>query len=228
MSGVDYSGTSNNGNGVVYKLSTAGFKNLIVTYATQGTATGFTTQTWSYSTDGTNFTSLASAVTPPTSFALETIDFSSISALNNQSVVFLKVALTGATATSGNNRIDNVQFNAVPVEGSLTPASIIGSDATSGSTTYSGTVVLNSAAALTAGTGGTVNFTGLITDGTSPSGITKIGGGTVVLSANNTFTDVTNVQAGTLALVTASNNNLTASTSIIVGDSSAIVRQCLM
>ena len=214
-------GTSNNGNGVVYKLSTAGFKNLIATYATQGTGTGFMTQTWSYSTDGTNFTPLASTVTPPASFALETIDFSSISALNDKSAIYLKVTLAGATATSGNNRIDNVQFNALPVEGSLTPASIIGSDATSGSTTYSGTVVLNSAAALTAGTGGTVNFTGLIIDGTPPNGITKIGGGTVALSANNTYTGATNIQAGTLALVTASNNNLATSTNIIVGDSAA-------
>ena len=46
----------------------------------------------------------------------------------------------------------------------------------------------------------TTTFSGTIEDGAGTVALTKIGTGTLTLSGNNTYTDVTDVQAGTLVL----------------------------
>ncbi len=215
-------GTGNNSNSVIYRLTTTGYGNLVASYATQRSGTGFDTQTWSYSTDGTNFTPLAAPVTGiQSSFTLTTVDLSSITDINDKPNIYLKVTFTGATSTSGNNRIDNVQFNAIPFEGSLVPNASVGSDITSGSVTYSGSVTVDNNVALTSAAGGTVNFTGALVDGAGPGTIVKTGAGTVVLFGNNTYTGNTFVQAGTLSLSTTSNNNIPNSSKIVVGDTAA-------
>jgi len=106
-----------NGKSLTLAFSMAGLENLVVTFATRGTSTGFNSGLWSYSSDGSVFTSagLPSTATTNTSFALATADFSSIAALDNDPTVWIRYTLSGATATSGNNRIDNLQLNATPV-----------------------------------------------------------------------------------------------------------------
>ena len=116
-------GTTANSKSMVFVLSTTGYRNLVLTFATQRTSTGFTGNTFSYSTDGTNFTQFATGVAPATSYATITEDFSSVAALNNAATVYIEYTLAGATETtlggtpvnSGNNRLDNIQFNASPV-----------------------------------------------------------------------------------------------------------------
>jgi hypothetical protein len=49
-------GTANNGSNVTLNVSTVGFSNIIFSFATQGTGTGFTSNQFQYSVDGTNFT----------------------------------------------------------------------------------------------------------------------------------------------------------------------------
>ncbi len=109
-------GTSgaNNGSTQTYQLSTTGFNNLKLTYATQGTGTGFTSQNISYSTNNVTFTSFTSAFTIPSSFGLRTVDLSGVPALQNTPNVFVRITHTGGSisSSSGNNRFDNVQFNA--------------------------------------------------------------------------------------------------------------------
>lgn len=114
---------ANNGSYLQLMTSTLGFTNLNISYATQRTTAGFTTQTLSYSIDGgTNFIASGS-VTPPTAtsqtlvFDTRTFDLSSITALNNNSNVIFRLTFTGATTGTGNNRIDNFQLN-----GDVTPA----------------------------------------------------------------------------------------------------------
>ncbi len=102
-----------NGKSAVFKFSMAGFKDLIVSYATQRTSSGFTSQTWAYSTDATNWTDVQVFNSMPLSFATQTLD--TISALDNASNAYLRLTLTGATTNSGNNRFDNFQFNATAV-----------------------------------------------------------------------------------------------------------------
>ena len=53
---VAIASTTSNGKSVVFKFSMSGYQNLMLSYAQRGTATGHTTETWSYSTDGVNFT----------------------------------------------------------------------------------------------------------------------------------------------------------------------------
>ena len=104
-----------------FGFSTVGFgADLVLSYTTRGTATGFNAQDWSYSTDGVNYTSFSTIGGITTSFAIKTIDFSA-AGLAGQSNVHIRVTFNGATNTGGNNRLDNVQFNAtaIPAPGAL-------------------------------------------------------------------------------------------------------------
>lgn len=105
-----------NGKSLIFSFSMLGYEDLVVSFATRGTATGFNTHAWSWSTDGIGYTPFAgnTAVTA-TSFELKSIDFSSVSGLENSASAYLKLTFSGATSTSGNNRLDNIQFNATVV-----------------------------------------------------------------------------------------------------------------
>jgi hypothetical protein len=102
-----------NGKSAVFRFSMAGFQDLVVSYATQRTATGFTAQAWSFSTDGLTWTDHQSVVPPPAPFGVLTLN--NITGLNGATDAYLRLTVSGATAASGNNRIDNVQFNATAV-----------------------------------------------------------------------------------------------------------------
>jgi hypothetical protein len=107
-------GAANNGSYLQFQFSMAGYTDLDLSYATRGTATGFSTHTWSWSTDGTNFTQIGTiGGRNVTAFSVQS--FSGITDLDNASTAYLRVTLTGATAATGNNRFDNIQFNATAV-----------------------------------------------------------------------------------------------------------------
>ena len=86
--------------------------------------------------------------------------------------------------------------NALSVPVGSTGMRTIGGLNTTGVDIFSGTVALGTDATLTEGTGGEVNFTGIVS---GAGGITKTGAGTVRLSNTNTFSGATLVSAGTLA-----------------------------
>jgi len=117
-------GNVNNGKFFQFAVSSLGFQDVILTYATRGTSTGFTTHTFDFSTDGVNFFGLGTvpAVTTST-WAVTTLDLSSVSAADNAANLIVRITLNGATSTNGlgNNRFDNVQFNAtqIPTPGAL-------------------------------------------------------------------------------------------------------------
>ncbi len=96
---------------IVFQTSLSGFRDPVLSFATQRTSTGFTTGTWSWSLDGTNFLAIGS-VTPSTSYSQATIDLASIDALDNASLAYFRYTLSGATSSTGNNRIDNFQIQA--------------------------------------------------------------------------------------------------------------------
>jgi PEP-CTERM motif len=104
----------NNGNFLALSFSMGGHTGLSLSYASRRTTTGFNSDQWSYSTDGISFTPFGSAVNPTTSttFGLVTLDISAATTLNDDATVFLRYTLNGATNSSGNNRVDNVQLNA--------------------------------------------------------------------------------------------------------------------
>ncbi len=103
-------GNSANGKSVVFTFSMVGKTNLIVSYATQKTSTGFSSQAWSYSLDGVNWTSLQTVTTIPTSFAVTTLN--GTTALDGAPLAYLRMTVTGSSTASGNNRLDNIQLNA--------------------------------------------------------------------------------------------------------------------
>lgn len=122
-------GNANNGGTVTIQFSTLGLTDIVLSFATQRTSTGFNSNQLAYSLDGVSYTNFGSAFNPATSFALATFDLSSISALNNQANVYLRYTLNGATSSSGNNRIDNLQVTgvvAVPAPTTLALAGIAG------------------------------------------------------------------------------------------------------
>lgn len=99
---------ANNGKSIILTVPTSGYQNIILTYATRGTSTGFTTHTIDYSTDGTSFTNFTNITgRTSTTFSLQTVDFTSITAANNNPNFKIRITLSGATNASGNNRFDN-------------------------------------------------------------------------------------------------------------------------
>lgn len=106
--------SSANGKSMLFTFSLLGYQDLIVTFAGRGTGTGFNSGAWSWSTDNITYTTLAgvNTATTSTTFAVQTADFTAEDGFDNATTAYLKYTLSGATSASGNNRIDNIQFNA--------------------------------------------------------------------------------------------------------------------
>ena len=115
-------GEDENGKSIIFSLSMTGDKNLVLTYATERSSTGFTGQNWSYSTDGgASYTSFSS-ISAPGSYATETLNFSTVPAINNSSSVLFELTFSGATSSTGSDHLDNIQFNADPIPAVPEPA----------------------------------------------------------------------------------------------------------
>src|ERR1051325_8969237 len=116
-------GTSNanNGRNITLNVSTAGFSDIVVSLATQGTSTGFDSNQFQYSLDGINFVDFGAPYAPLTALGTVPLVFSlsSILGLNNNPNAAFRIVFNGATSSTGNNRIDNVVF-----EGSSASSSI--------------------------------------------------------------------------------------------------------
>ncbi|MEI7508721.1 MAG: Ig domain-containing protein [Flavobacterium sp.] len=105
---------------VIIKAPTTGYKNVVMKFATaRSSATGASIQNYSYSIDGINFitSGLATTTFNPNidpSYDVITLDFSSITGANNNPNFVVKINFGGpeATGASGNNRIDNLTFQA--------------------------------------------------------------------------------------------------------------------
>lgn len=111
---------SSNGFSMVIAVSLANWQSVAVSYATRGSGSGagFSSQAWSYSTDGVNFTSLVT-VSGTNAGTTSVVDLGALSMLDNAPMAYLRVTFDGATATNGHNRIDNflVTGTAVPAPG---------------------------------------------------------------------------------------------------------------
>jgi hypothetical protein len=117
-------GTSNTNNGrnITINVSTVGFSNIVFSFATQGTSTGFNSNQFQYSLDGINFIDFGSPYVPATAFGAVPLVFtlSSIAGIDNNPNAAFRIVFNGATTSTGNNRIDNIV-----VEGTSTSTSVI-------------------------------------------------------------------------------------------------------
>ena len=107
-------GTNGNGGTVDLVFSASGWAALSVNFFTRGTSTGYTSGTWSWSIDGLNFTTIAGLNTASTASSFPplpaVVDLASIAAVNNAANVTLRYTLTGATSSTGNNRLDDIKI----------------------------------------------------------------------------------------------------------------------
>jgi hypothetical protein len=108
------SGLTANGKKIVLKFSMSALQDPILTYATRYSSnTGFISQLWEWSTDGTNFTSVGGNLAPTSStFVTKTLDLTAVDALDGAPNVYLRVTFSGATGSTSNNRIDNIVIRA--------------------------------------------------------------------------------------------------------------------
>lgn len=105
--------TGNNGAWVQFEISTLGYRDVVMSFATQRTGSGFNSNQLSYSLDGATFTDFGDTYNPATSFALQTFDFGSL--LDDQASALVRITFNGATNSNGNNRLDNILFTATAV-----------------------------------------------------------------------------------------------------------------
>ena len=102
-------GTANNGRHITFNVSTLGFSNIVVSFATQGTSTGFNSNQFQYSPDGVTFINFGAPYTPASAFGSVPLMFSlaSIAGLNDNANAAFRILFNGATSATGTNRIDN-------------------------------------------------------------------------------------------------------------------------
>jgi hypothetical protein len=124
--GPGFSTTTSGAASLAIVNQTANSKNIVFRFSMAGfQSTGFTTQSWSYSTDGVAWTNHDAFSTIAAAFEVKTL--SRITALNGAADAYLRLTVTGASAAAGNNRLDNIQFNAsaVPEPTSILLASTV-------------------------------------------------------------------------------------------------------
>jgi autotransporter-associated beta strand protein len=187
-------------------------------YNVRRSAQGPTTGLWQWSTNGTDFTDIGSAITwgaTTTSAgnaqgAIGLGGITGIQGLGSGTTVTFRLANWGATSAFGtwylNDPTDTtaLDFTVGGQVATVTTNAAIGTGtlgiAEAGTTTFSGNVNVGNEAVLTAASGGRAVFSGAIS-GTGTN-VTKTGAGTVTFSgaAANTLTAKTMVSAGTLEL----------------------------
>lgn len=105
------------GRTIIFDLPTTGYKDIKFTYAVQRTNEGMLNNHLSYSTNGMNYTQngLAQGAFPiATDYGLVAVDFTSITAVNNNANFKIQIAFEGnTTADNGNNRFDNVTLKGI-------------------------------------------------------------------------------------------------------------------
>jgi len=121
-------GGASNGKAAVFKFSMTGYQDLVISLSAQRTSSGFTTQAWEYSTDGTTYSSIGSLVGGSTAGTIRdsfsntgVLTLPTVTGFNNAANAYVRVTITGATTSTGNNRLDNIQFNA----STFSPPSVI-------------------------------------------------------------------------------------------------------
>lgn len=106
------------GGALEFALSTIGYENCVVKFATRRSGSGAGAQVWSYSIDGTNYLPFTNVIPNNGDPALAILDFSGIDATDNNPNFKLKVEFQqGSGGTVGNNRFDNFTLEGTTLGG---------------------------------------------------------------------------------------------------------------
>ncbi len=118
-------GLINNGRHFEVSMPTTGYQDIVFSYITRGTTTGFNTQTVQYSTNGVDFITKEVFTAPLennwVSSQIRTVDFSDVPAADNNPNFRVRVVVSGGTFSTGNNRFDNIKVFGTPTGAALDP-----------------------------------------------------------------------------------------------------------
>ncbi len=110
-------GSENNGAYLTLSFSTQGYRDIILNYPTRRTSTGFTHQQILYTINGNDW--ISKETFDITSYAnnwlesqMVTSSFIGIDGVDDNPNFAIRIVLTGASAESGNNRLDNIKVMA--------------------------------------------------------------------------------------------------------------------
>ena len=105
------------GRSLIFDLPTTGFKDIKFAYSVQRTAEGQLNNQIAYSLDGVNFIQTGLSQTlfgVTTDFSLVQVDFSALTAVNNNPNFKIQITFVEfTTANTGNNRLDNITLKGV-------------------------------------------------------------------------------------------------------------------
>jgi hypothetical protein len=123
-----------------------GKKDLQISFAAQRSSSGFSSQLWEYSTNGSTWSSIGTLIGGTTAGTIRdsfantgVLSLPTVTGLDGAATAYVKVTFTGATSSSGNNRLDNFRFMASA--GSPTAPAITSFSPSSGS--VGNTVTIN-------------------------------------------------------------------------------------
>ena len=113
-------GSSQNGSHVDLAVPVGGFEDIVLSYASRGTGTGFSTHEIQYSTDGgASFEAIQTFTgrnDTGSSFDLLEVDFSGLDMVSDNPDFVIRITVDGATSGSGNNRFDNITVEGVALD----------------------------------------------------------------------------------------------------------------
>jgi len=110
------------GSALVWSVPTTGYESIQLQYETRRSGSGAGLQTVSYSTDGSAFTAFETISVQDDDPVLYTFDFSQIAAADNNPLFKVKIEFAqGLGSTAGNNRIDNLTVDGIPLPGTNLP-----------------------------------------------------------------------------------------------------------
>ena len=106
----------NNGAHFTISAPTTGYQDIILSYPTRRTSTGFNAQEIQYTVNGTTWQTkelidISGFDNNWLAGQLITVNFSGISGVDNNPDFAIRIILTGATSASGNNRFDNIRIS---------------------------------------------------------------------------------------------------------------------
>jgi hypothetical protein len=109
--------TINNGRYLQLHAPTTGYENILISYATRGTGTGFSTHTVEYSIDGETFLPFEIREANRTAtWRVDVLDFSDTEGVDDNPNFRVRITLAGATGASGNNRFDNLKVTGLALD----------------------------------------------------------------------------------------------------------------
>jgi len=103
---------------LIIAAPTTGYKSIVVTWAAMRSSSGAITEEFSYSVDGgTTWIAVGGPITIAETWELKSVDLKAITAVENKANMKFRLLFTGtgSDGSSGNNRLDNLTVEGIPL-----------------------------------------------------------------------------------------------------------------